>query len=370
MTTAVKVLFDYRMATWSGIGRYSQGLALALQGRDDVELSLVTMKGDPAPPPALADAPVYPASKHPLTGGGYRELRNAVMASGADILHCTHISTPNLKGLNVPIVTTMHDLTPLIVTDTMPSFAKRAIYTGLNQRATTWSSAIITPSEHTAKDIMKLFPRTRCPITAIPLAADELKGLEPRRPDAMDKLPQAFEGTFLLSFGNTKAHKDLPTLIKAFEKLCEKRDELSLVLVGKEPPGYLHEHSSSRLVGRTMFTGPIDDEELVWLYQRAKAFVFPSLYEGFGLPPLEAMSFGCPVVAADAASLPEVVGDAGVLVSPRDIDGFAAAIEKILTDADYASELEDAGLTRAKDFSWATTAAKTAAVYRSVLEKS
>ncbi|MCL2747017.1 MAG: glycosyltransferase, partial [Coriobacteriia bacterium] len=242
----MKVLLDYRMVTWSGIGRYSQELARALHERDDIELCLIKTK-DNQLPIELTDVSYFDAGAHPLSSKGFRELRMATRSFVPDLLHCTHISTPNLKGLvssegkKIPVVTTLHDLTPIIVDGVMPSFAKRAIYSGLNQRAVNWSSALITPSQHTIGDLEKYFPKIACPITAIPLAADELLKVEPVKPSAMNYLSPVFQRNFLLSFGNTKPHKDLPTLFAAFEQVAAGHDDISLLLVGKEPPNYLRQ---------------------------------------------------------------------------------------------------------------------------------
>jgi len=370
----MKILFDYRMATWSGIGRYSRSLARALHKRDDIELCLIAMTGNILPDD-FCDLQIIQADKHPLSAGGFRELRNAAAKVKPDVVHCTHITTPNLKGVmrsdgrTPPIVTTMHDLTPLLIDDVMSSLMKRAAYSGLNQRSLNWSKAVITPSEHTKSDIERFFPRAVSEglITVIPLAADELLNVEPTRPATMECLNPQFQANFLLSMGNTKAHKDIPTLLKAFERLARSHLDLALILVGDEPAGYLKQQLPADLQDRVQFSGALSDENLVWLYQRARALVFPSRYEGFGLPPLEAMSFGCPVIVADAASLPEVVGDAGVLVAAGDVDGFTEAIDQVLSDDSYATKLEDCGLARAQQFSWSKTAEQTVAVYKSVL---
>jgi len=371
----MKVLFDYRMATWSGIGRYSQSLALALAQRDDVDLGLVVAQDDLEKnivPEPLMQLPLFKASAHPLIAKGFREIRAVVREFNPDLVHCTHISTPNLKGVRtnagkqVPVVTTLHDVTPLIVDGVMPSFAKRVIYSGLNQRALNWSDALITPSQHTVDDLRRFFPQFKTPISVIPLAADELKSIRPARPTSLKYLSPEFQQDFIFSFGNIKPHKDLPTLLAAFAEIADRCDTLSLLLVGKEPPNYLQQHLDARYHNRVRFTGPLSDEELVWLYLHAKAFAFPSLYEGFGLPPLEAMTFGCPTIVSDAASLPEVVGDGAVLVRSKDVQGFAEAIHRILTDENFTDDLEDRGMQRAKEFSWEKTADATVDVYRSV----
>jgi glycosyltransferase involved in cell wall biosynthesis len=121
------------------------------------------------------------------------------------------------------------------------------------------------------------------------------------------------------------------------------------------------------LEGSVLFLDHPPEEDLVALYNLAALFVFPSLYEGFGLPPLEAMACGTPVVCSHAASLPEVVGDAALMVDPYDVDGLAAAMERVLRDADLRQDLRERGLARASQFTWERTARQTVAVYREVL---
>ncbi len=130
--------------------------------------------------------------------------------------------------------------------------------------------------------------------------------------------------------GNTKPHKDLPTLFSAFERIAAGDSEIVLLLVGEGDDAYLDAHVAAACRSRVRFTGRVSDPELRALYAGAAAFAFPSRYEGFGLPPLEAMSFGTPVVVARAASLPEVVGDAALMFEPGDADGLASALQAVL----------------------------------------
>ena len=190
-------------------------------------------------------------------------------------------------------------------------------------------------------------------------------------------LPQEFAGTpYVLSFGNTKPHKDVPTLIRAFAVLAEADPELRLLLVGPDQPGYVASVLASSdsgasgadgVASRIRFTGWVGDAALRALYAGAAAFAFPSRYEGFGLPPLEAMSVGTPVVVAAASSLPEVVGDAALTFPPGDHAALAAALARVLAEPRLREELAERGRARAAGFSWNRTAAATLELYESLL---
>src|SRR5207249_7313512 len=119
---------------------------------------------------------------------------------------------------------------------------------------------------------------------------------------------------------------------------------------------------------QTIFTGMVNDERLVELYQQAIVFVFPSRYEGFGLPVLEAMACGCPVLSSNASSLPEVAGDAAILLDPMDVEGFTREMVRVLSDSDLRRDLRERGLARASQFSWDRAASETIAVYRALLQ--
>lgn len=120
------------------------------------------------------------------------------------------------------------------------------------------------------------------------------------------------------------------------------------------------------LQDRVRFAGYLDEEDLPLWYAAASVFVFPSIYEGFGMPPLEAMACGTPVVTSNSSSLPEVVGEAGVMVSPHDAEGFAKAIMRLLDDADLAADLRERGIAQAQRFTWKQAAERTLAVYKQV----
>ena len=239
------------------------------------------------------------------------------------------------------------------------------------------------PSRATAADVTRLLAAARGKVRVTPYAADDFSS-GPSGP-LPDKLAHLAASPYLLSMGSTKPHKDLPTLLRAFAHVAPTQPDLRLLLVGAEPPGYLGAPPGAapaappgvpprvppgvppEVRARVVFTGRVTDAELRTLYAGASAFVFPSRHEGFGLPPLEAMALGAPVVCADAASLPEVVGDAALLFPPGDVATLAAALSRVLDDPGLRERLSQAGRERAAQFTWQRTAAATVAAYREAL---
>jgi len=367
------------MATWTGVGRYTTGLARALARSEDVELILVTAVGEEPPVVAgvgAADDAVtdialqsVSASKHPFSLAGARELARIVREVAPDVTHCAHFPTP--LPARHPLVVTMHDLTPLVVPGIMPSAAKRAAYRWWNRRAVRVADRIITDATFTVGEIERVFPQAAGRVTAIPLGVDDFAcGSTGPLPESLRALAQT---PYLLSMGSTRGHKDLPTLLSAFETIAPEYPELQLLLVGADEPGYLKRVlvSATPAVGaRVAFTGRLDDGALRTLMAGAMVFAFPSRYEGFGLPPLEAMALGTPVVIAHAASLPEVVGDGALTFEPGDAVALAAQLMALLDDADLRQRMSAAGRERASEFTWARAAAATIAVYREATSRS
>jgi glycosyltransferase involved in cell wall biosynthesis len=167
--------------------------------------------------------------------------------------------------------------------------------------------------------------------------------------------------------GTIEPRKNLTRLLDAFKACLEDWPELKLVLIGKK--GWLYDSFFQHLQALgleecVIFPGYVEEADLPAFYELAEVFVFPSLYEGFGLPALEAMACGTPVVCSNRSSLPEVVGEAGLLVDPTDTAAMTAAIRQILADADLQLDLKQRGLARAQQFSWARAAAELTALYR------
>ncbi|MCX7860389.1 MAG: glycosyltransferase family 4 protein [Chloroflexus sp.] len=284
----------------------------------------------------------------------------------ADLYHgCLNVA-PLLSP--VPTVITIHDLAFIRFPQTFRAYNR--IYLDLATRLSARrASRILAVSEHTKNEVVGLLgiPPERVVVT--PNAARS--HFRPPAPAAIEQL-RARHGLperFVLYVGTLEPRKNLTTLLEAFALASRSVPNVPLVIGGGK--GWMYEPIFARLEqlhlrDRVKFAGYIPEEELPLWYAAATVFVFPSIYEGFGMPPLEAMACGTPVITSNTSSLPEVVGDAGLMVSPSDTVALAEAIRRLLTDADLRAELRQRGLARARRFSWAETAAKTLAAYQAV----
>jgi len=231
--------------------------------------------------------------------------------------------------------------------------------------------AVITVSACSRRDILAHFGLSPKRIAVIP------EGVEPRFrpvPDSPERRAAlaryGVAPPFLLYLGGINARKNLSRLLEAYARLRERHPRLRLVIGGKRQwqAGEIMATFARLALGDAVcFTGYVEDADLPALYSAAEVFVFPSLYEGFGLPPLEAMACGTPVVTSTVSALPEVVGDAALTVDPHDVPGLAAAIERALTDDGLRATLRRRGLTRAGQFTWHRAARETLALYDRIL---
>jgi glycosyltransferase involved in cell wall biosynthesis len=181
------------------------------------------------------------------------------------------------------------------------------------------------------------------------------------------------DGPFILFVSTIEPRKNVPTLVRALWQLMEcYKEDVRLVLAGGK--GWLFEDAFAvvedlKMDGRVHFVGRVPSEDLLYLYNTAEMLAHPAFYEGFGLPPLEAMACGLPVVASNVASLPEVVGDAGLLIDPHDVDELTVAMWRILNDSALRQEMQEKGLRQAEAFSWKRAARETMDIYRLAYEK-
>lgn len=279
-----------------------------------------------------------------------------------DLLHSPYYLRPYVTF--APAVVTLHDVMPLVLPESGLSPLSRQVFR-LATRMTIWTAArLIAGSESARQDFCAHFRVPEEKIKAVHHGVDER--FRPRAEEEVVGFRRRFglPPGFLLYLGIDKPHKNLVRLIEAFGRL--ERSDLTLAVVG--PPSA--RRSEAREVAnrldlgeRVRFLGPVDDDSLPALYSAATALVFPSLYEGFGLPALEAMACGTPVVCSNASSLPEVVGDAAMLVDPYDVDAWSEAMARVLSGEALRSELRRKGLARAAQFTWERTARATLAVY-------
>jgi glycosyltransferase involved in cell wall biosynthesis len=284
-----------------------------------------------------------------------------------DLAHVQYIIPPSTP---VPIVSTIHDIAFRRFPALFP-LKHRLLLNLLIPTAARNAAAVITGSESTRRDLIELYEVEPERITVTPYAADPIY-----QPMDRDEARQAVRKRlrvpvpYLLSVGVLQPRKNLPRLVRAYNRIARGIPH-RLVLVGKE--GWageaLQQAISEAPPGREpIFTGYVPDADLPALYAGADLFVYPSLYEGFGLPPLEAMACGTPVITSNTSSLPEVVGDAGVMVDPLDTEALADAIVSLLNDERRRNELAEAGPKRAAQFTWDRTARETVEVYRRVFE--
>jgi glycosyltransferase involved in cell wall biosynthesis len=293
-------------------------------------------------------------------------LPAALRRDGCDLVHVQYLVPPHCP---VPLITTIHDISFRRHPRWFP--LKHALLLNLLvPLAIQQAGRVLTCSEYTRREMIALYGTEEQKIVVTPYAADPIY-----RPLPDDEARQAVRERFnlrhpyILSVGVLQPRKNLPRLVEAYARIAREVPQ-HLVLVGKE--GWAFEALQRRVAGsgvasRIHFTGYVADADLPPLYAAADLFVYPSLYEGFGLPPLESMACGTPVVTSNSTSLPEVVGDAAVTVDPRDVTALATAIAEVLTSPGRRDQLIEAGLVRARQFSWERTAAETVAVYRAAV---
>lgn len=252
-----------------------------------------------------------------------------------------------------PLAVTVHDLTELAYPPYAAAMSpwRRWAYRSLVRASAGRAGLVFTDSRHAAGDIGRLLGLADGRVRVLPLGVGE--GLQPV--EDRDRLQRALqrygiEGPYLLYVGNFRPHKNIDGLLQAYALLPDRLRRYALVLAGRRDgwtEAAVATASRLGLEGRVRFVGGIDQEDLGCLYTGATLFVFPSLYEGFGLPPLEAMACGTAVVASERTALPEVVGDAGVLVDTGQPEAFAQAMAALLEDEGRRAELERKGLQRA-----------------------
>jgi glycosyltransferase involved in cell wall biosynthesis len=380
----------------TGSGQYTRRLVEGLTDLDsDLEIVLVVPSdssnasprdagqedGHPAPglPASCALHPI-PCSQSNLGKVRFEQVvfPKVCAHAGADVVHVPYWAPPARSP--APLVVTIHDLIPLVLRG--PTGRRRGgplqrLYMALVSATARGATLALTDSEASRQDILKRLALPRERVRVIPLAVDERYDPEPAPDDAAVRASYGLPDRYVLYLGSFGWRKNLATVLATYRWAGPAiGDECPLVVAGRLPEGdagsspatapdprrLMREGSVSE--GYVHFSGFIDEVDKPAVYRGAVAFIFPSRYEGFGLPPLEALACGTPVVASDAASLPEIVGDAGILLPPDDAEGMAGALIQLACDEVFRAEMSRRALAQAAAFSWERTAKATLAAYR------
>ena len=350
----------------TGIFRYADAISRALLARDDgIVYTLFYRRGEapPFPPQAGVRLVATPVRQERLAMQLWFPL--ARWRLGLDAIHYPAFPPPLWQRRGM--VASIHDLTPLRYPQTM-TFAGRRYWGPLLRHAARTATPVLVPSRSTFADAVQLAGAAPERVVLTPYAADPSFG---RRPPgaALQAVRRRWQlpDRFLLAVGTLEPRKNLGTLFGALETLRGTLDPPpALVIAGREGWGDVTTSAQLRAFGSAVrFTGHVSEADLIALYHLASVFVYPSRYEGFGFPVLEAFWAGCPVVTTTSSSIPEVAGEAALLVDPLDAAAMAAAIHALWEDPGLAARYRTAGAERTRQFTWDRCAALTVAAYRS-----
>ncbi len=300
-------------------------------------------------------------------GPNFKELTWPAFLTSSKKPDITHGPDARLLRLGrAAQVATVHDVFSL-VSDRWADAGFRRKKAARYARIARSARLVICDSESTARDFLTTFPEASGKLRVVPLGAGPEFAPRSESESSPVLARLGIRRPYILHLGNIAVRKNLLRLIGAFEALAPAYPQLQLVLAGR--PSYGHEEILAKVKScacrdRISLPGYVGADDLPFLYSAAQVFVIPSLYEGFGLPALEALACGTPVVASNTSSLPEVTGEAAVLVNPQKEMEIAGGIDKLLSNPSLRAKLARAGRARAKTFTWEQTAKKTLTVYR------
>lgn len=346
--TPIRVALDteHIRQTRAGVTRYSASLARALRQETDVEV--IELGGGEFVSRGSWRKKLTTARQellwYPWLG------RRRAKQVGADVYHCPTLRAPVTRG-KPPLVVTVHDLVPVLFPETMSPWSR--LYTRATLRSVVNAADIIVAvSQTTANDLNRLLKVPADRIRVVWSGIDEVFLSAPEATSPLVSPP------YVLFVGTPEPRKNLPRLVEAVNELRSRGFAERLVVAGSAGWGGVKLPTTG-----VQTLGRVTDHELATLYSHASCVALPSLYEGFGLPAIEAMAAGTPVVVARAGSLPEITGNAAVLVDPYDVGAITAGLERAIRERDNLLAL---GRERARRFRWDRTAAAMAAIYREV----
>ena len=376
----MKIAIDIRRMTEFGVGTYIRNIVRTLCRLDrENEYFLI------GPPAKVQEIGTLPANFHNIPAGapertfqGYREFRTALKRLNCDLVHIPNLfSVPRV--MPCPYVMTVHDMF-----EHMSGVRQQTALWGtwrmqMTRRVLRGAARIFAVSKFTCTEIEKLFEIPSSRIEVVYNAIDERFLHGHASPADRELIVQRYQVTypFLLYAGRISPHKNVVRMIEAFSALKTEleRDQaypdLKLIIIGDDlsgNPDLRRTVVRSGVQNDVRFLGFVPIEVLRIFYDSAKIFVFPSLYEGFGLPPLEAMAHGTPVVTSNATSLPEVVGNAAVLVNPENVFEIMRALHRVLMDKALRERMKERGYKQVTRFSWESSVRRVLDAYRQVAQ--
>jgi glycosyltransferase involved in cell wall biosynthesis len=373
----MKIGIDGRAANWyrgTGIGTYTYQLINCLNKIDTINKYLLFMPED---------------CKHDLFLSENFHLNN--ITEGNQNNFWDEVNIPNIlkdknielyhvpqNGVGLPVdkkcrfVITLHDVIPYKMPETVSDRYLR-IFSDHIPKIVAECDGIITVSNHSKKDIIEAFNFPEDKIYVTHLASEDIyKPLDKRVSKYIAKKYYSLEGDFILYVGGFSPRKNIIGLIEAFSKLISNyKNNIKLVIAGKRGKSYeIYKNRAEELhiSDKVLFPGFILMEHLPYIYNAAQLFVYPSFYEGFGLPPIEAMSCGIPVIASNVTSVPEVVGESGLLINPKNIDDLCTSMLNVLLDENLRKKLIKSGITNASNLNWEKTASNTIYAYNRIIK--
>ncbi len=365
-------VLDARTATphFPGIGRYVSNLAEALVPAlaADERLTVVALTDYPLRLPARPAVQTLSLDVSPFSLRQQWVMPRRLRELEADLYHSPYYLMP----FRLPIsgIVTIHDLIPMIFPE-HSSLRARRLFHYMIALALRASAQTIAVSDATRKDFLTHFPVSGERVSVIPEAADPNFTLPPEA--SVHDVRQRYHlwEPFVLYLGSNKPHKNLVRLVEAWAQVAPVFPETKLVIAGSWIPTHPEPRLRAEELGLTdraiRWLGPLPEQDLPALYRAAQLFVFPSRYEGFGLPVIEAMACGAPVACSNVSSMPEVAGDSALLFDPESAASMAETITRALEDEGLREELRQMSLARAATFSWQRTAQETLDLYRSVI---
>jgi glycosyltransferase involved in cell wall biosynthesis len=371
----MRVAIDARGINWykgTGIGTYTDNILSQLLNIDQENYYHIYWSGDDYERLNSQNSKIIMTSKKHHRFFQQNYIPSNLLKEKIDVYHVPQNGIGLCDNIPCKKVITVHDLIPYIMPETVGKgyllkFLKEVPEIIEN------TDAIITVSNWSKRDILKFFPIEEDKVFVTPLATDmKYRPLDREWCRYMIEKKMNIKKPFILYIGGFSPRKNVRSLIMAFSKVYhDLNKDYVLVITGslRDEGNSLKELCDNlQVTSQVIFTGFVEDDMLPILYNGAELFVYPSYYEGFGLPPLEAMSCGTPVITSNVSSIPEVVGDAGILIDPYDTTNLMEALVNTLNDEKLKVQLSQAGLSRASQYSWKRTAAETLDVYKKIIE--